>query len=177
MNPLELLTTRNRQFAATHFDAGLSLMPRLKTMIIGCVDPRVDPVYVLGLEQGETAVIRNVGGRVTPGALQTLMMLQNVGRAPRAEPANRFDLIVLQHTECGINHLEDKPDLLAGYFGVEKEALNAKAISAPRTAVALDVAALKAHPLLPRPWVVSGLVYDVHTGLVEVVVPPEPIVS
>lgn len=52
MNPLELLTTRNRQFAATHFDAGLTLMPRLKTMIIGCVDPRVDPVYVLGLEQG-----------------------------------------------------------------------------------------------------------------------------
>lgn len=122
-------------------------------------------------------MIRNVGGRVTPGTLQTLMMLQNVGRAPRAEPASRFDLIVLQHTECGITHLEDKPDLLAGYFGIGKETLNTKAISDPRTAVAVDVAALRVHPLMPRPWVVSGLVYDVHTGLVEVVVPPEPVLS
>ncbi|WP_425343349.1 carbonic anhydrase [Pseudofrankia saprophytica] len=35
-------------------------------MVVGCVDPRVDPTHVLGLEQGEAAVIRNVGGRITP---------------------------------------------------------------------------------------------------------------
>jgi carbonic anhydrase len=45
----------------------------------------------------------------------------------------------------------------------------------PRVAVAVDVAALRAIPELPGEWLVSGLVYDVATGLVEVVVPEAPI--
>jgi carbonic anhydrase len=35
-------------------------------MVVGCVDPRVDPAHVLGLSNGEAAIIRNVGGRITP---------------------------------------------------------------------------------------------------------------
>ena len=62
--------------------------------------------------------------------------------------------------------------MLAGYFGIGEAELEAKAITEPRTSVAVDVASLKANPLLPGEWVVSGLVYDVATGLVEVVVPP-----
>jgi len=34
------------------------------------------------------------------------------------------------------------------------------------------VAALKSNPLLPRGFLVSGLVYDVGTGRIELVVPP-----
>jgi len=34
---------------------------------------------------------------------------------------------------------------------------------------------LRAIPALPSEWLVSGLVYDVATGLVEVVVPAAPI--
>jgi len=44
-------------------------------MVVGCVDPRVDPTHLLGLEQGEAAVIRNVGGRITPATLRTMAML------------------------------------------------------------------------------------------------------
>jgi hypothetical protein len=50
----------------------------MKTMIIGCVDPRVDPVDIFGLVPGEAAVIRNVGGRITPATLQTMAMLRIV---------------------------------------------------------------------------------------------------
>jgi carbonic anhydrase len=38
-----------------------------------------------------------------------------------------------------------------------------------------DVAWLKTIPALPGQWLVSGLVFDVATGLVEIVVPPAPI--
>jgi carbonic anhydrase len=38
-------------------------------------------------------------------------------------------------------------------------------------AVAVDVAALKANPLLPGGFLVTGLVYDVTTGRIETVVP------
>jgi carbonic anhydrase len=48
-------------------------------------------------------------------------------------------------------------------------------ISDPWASVATDVAALKANSLLPAEFIVSGLVYDVDTGLVEQVVGPEPL--
>jgi carbonic anhydrase len=67
--------------------------------------------------------------------------------------------------------------MLASYFDISQEGLLAKAIPDPRAAVAVDVAALKAVPALPGNWLVSGLVYDVATGLVEVVVPPAPLAS
>jgi carbonic anhydrase len=72
---------RNRTFAGTRFDRRLRMRPGLSTIVIGCFDPRVDPVYVLGAEQGEIGVLRNVGGRVTPRTIEQLLMLREVARA------------------------------------------------------------------------------------------------
>jgi carbonic anhydrase len=141
-------------------------------MIIGCVDPRIDPAHLLGLKLGEAVVIRNVDGRITPGTLQTMGMLGRIAQGEGGNPAGEFHLIVLQHTQCGIARLEGNPEMLASYFGVGKEELKAKAVGDPRAAVAVYVAALKANPALPTHWLVSGFVYDVTTGLVDVVVPP-----
>ncbi len=175
MTTLDLLVERNQDFASHHFLKDLSLMPTLRAMIIGCVDPRVDPALLLGLGLGEAVVIRNVGGRITPATLQTIGMLGRVVRSEKGDPAGEFHLIVLQHTQCGIARLEGDSDLLASYFGIGKEGLKAKAVTDPHAAVTIDVAALKASPALPGNWLVSGLVYDVATGLVEVVVPPAPL--
>ncbi|GHO60491.1 carbonic anhydrase [Ktedonobacter robiniae] len=175
MTMLDTLIERNQDFATHHFPRGLSLMPTLRIMIIGCVDPRVDPAHLLGLQPGEAVVIRNVGGRITPATLQTMGMLSRIAQGEGGPPAGAFHLIVLQHTHCGIAHLQGQPALLASYFGIDQEALAAKAVTDPHAAVAVDVAALKANPALPGNWLVSGLVYDVTIGLVEVVVPPAPL--
>jgi carbonic anhydrase len=174
MTTLDILVERNQDFASHHFLKNLPLMPTLRAMIIGCVDPRVDPALLLGLGLGEAVVIRNVGGRITPATLQTMRMLGRVAQSEKGNPAGEFHLIVLQHTQCGIARLEGDPDMLASYFGIGKEGLKVKAITDPHAAVAVDVAALKANPVLPGNWLVSGLVYDVATGLVDVVVPPTP---
>jgi carbonic anhydrase len=60
--------------------------------------------------------------------------------------------------------------MLGHYFQIGEGEVKAKAVSDPRAAVAVDVAALRAIPALPGEWLISGLVYDVGTGLVEVVV-------
>ena len=65
--------------------------------------------------------------------------------------------------------------LLAHYFQIPEGEVEAKSVRDPRKAVAVDVAALRAVPALPGEWIISGLVYDVATGLVEVVVPATPI--
>jgi carbonic anhydrase len=93
-------------------------MPSLKTMIIGCVDPRVDPFDIFGLAPGEAAVIRNVGGRITPATLQTMAMLRIVAKASGGEIGPGWNLIVLHHTDCGNNCLVHSPELLSKYFGV-----------------------------------------------------------
>ena len=55
---------------------------------------------------------------------------------------------------------------------IDKAELENKAVTNPRVAVAVDVAVLKANPLTSE-WDISGLVYDVKTGLVETVVAPD----
>ncbi len=175
MTTLDTLIERNQDFASHHFTKDLPLLPTLRAMIIGCVDPRVDPALLLGLKLGEAVVIRNVGGRITPATLQTIRMLNRIAQVGGGNPTGEFHLIVLQHTQCGITRLEGDPDMLASYFGIGQEGLTVKAVTDPHAAVAVDVAALKAIPALPANWLVSGLVYDVATGLVEVVVPPAPL--
>jgi carbonic anhydrase len=46
MTAIDSLIQRNEEFATHGFAADLSLMPTLRTIIIGCVDPRVDPAHV-----------------------------------------------------------------------------------------------------------------------------------
>jgi carbonic anhydrase len=143
----------------------------MKTTIIGCVDPRVDPVDIFGLAPGEAAVIRNIGGRITPATLQMMVLLRMVAKANGGEVGPGSNLIVLHHTDCGINCLVHSPELLAKHLGVAPAALDALAITDPYKAVAIDIAALKANPQLPAGLLVTGLVYDVATGRIEIVVP------
>jgi carbonic anhydrase len=67
--------------------------------------------------------------------------------------------------------------MLARYFQVPEGELKTKSVVDPRIAVTSDVAALRTIPALPSEWLISGLVYDVATGLVDIVVPPAPIRS
>jgi carbonic anhydrase len=183
MNNFDSMLQRNKIFAAQQSAAGTlmpslpQVLPNVKAIIIGCADMRADPAHVLGIKPGEAVVMRNIGGRITPGVLQELGLLGRIGHVAGEVPGGggEFHLIVLQHTDCGITRLARDPAMLADYFQVEQGELKSKAVTDPRAAVAADVASLRAIPALPGDWLVSGLVYDVATGLVEVVVAPAPI--
>jgi carbonic anhydrase len=170
---------RNKDFAAQQ-SAAETLMPSLpqalpnvKAVIIGCADMRVDPADILGIRPGEAVVMRNIGGRITPGLLEQLGLLGRIGEVAGKIPGGggEFHIIVLQHTDCGITRLVGNPAMLAHYFQIPEAELKTKTVTDPRAAVAADVASLRAIPALPSEWLISGLVYDVATGLVEVVVP------
>ncbi|GAA1311289.1 carbonic anhydrase [Planotetraspora silvatica] len=171
MSILEALIRRNRVFAETRFDPRLRMRPSLNTTVITCLDPRVDPAVVLGAEQGEIAVLRNPGGRVTPRTIEQLLILQEVARANQPDIPSERHIVVLQHTQCGLTLIQNRADMLTSYFEVAEENLSAVAVGDPRAAVTRDVAALRAEPCLDGIQV-SGLVYDVLTGLVDTVVPP-----
>jgi carbonic anhydrase len=169
------LTQRNATFAADGFDPQLTINPRGNMMVVGCVDPRVDPAHVLGLANGEAAVIRNVGGRVTPSTLRTMAMLGKVGQANAdTHVPGTWNLVILHHTDCGMTDLVPYPDLLAAYFEIPEDELAAKSVADPKGSVRVDAETILDH-LHGSDFLVSGLVYDVTTGRLDVVVPPTPL--
>jgi carbonic anhydrase len=183
MNNFDNMLERNKDFAAQQ-SAALTLMPSLpralpkvKAIIIGCADMRVDPAHIFGIRPGDAVVIRNIGGRITPGLLEQLSLLGRIGEVAGEIPGGggEFHFIVLQHTDCGITRLTGDPAMLTHYFQIQEGELKEKAVPDPRAAVAVDIAALRAIPALPSQWLISGLVYNVATGLVEIIVPPAPI--
>ncbi len=183
MNQLDSMLQRNKEFAAresaseTLPPAMARAMPNVKAIVITCADMRVDPAHLLGTKLGEAVVIRNIGGRVTPDLLEQLGLLGKIGAAVKAAPGGggEFHVIVMHHTDCGMTRLAGDAAVLAHYFQIGEGEVKQKAAGDPRTAVAVDVAALRAVPALPGQWMLSGLVYDVATGMVEVVVPAAPI--
>jgi carbonic anhydrase len=173
MDFLPIITQRNAAFAGDGFNDQLKILPSAKTIIVGCVDPRVDPMDVLRLEPGEAVVIRNIGGRVNPALLETLAVLRAVSKAAGQELGEGWNLIIMHHTNCGIvGCYHHAPDLLAKQMGVATEVLDTLAIKDPYEAVAIDVAALRANPDIPSRFTVTGLVYDTATGLIKTVAPP-----
>src|SRR5260370_8660045 len=172
MSTLETLIERNHNFADQHFTSGLPLMPTLRALVISCADPRVDPAHVLGLEQGEALVLRNIGGRITPSTLQAIGMLQTIAQVEGIFPNGLFNLIVLHHTDCGITRLEGKTEMLAGYFGIDPATVASKAVSDPHAAYAIDVATLNALSVLPKRSLFSVQSYYAHTATMTTLLAP-----
>jgi carbonic anhydrase len=131
----------------------------------------VDPAHVLGLQNGEAAIVRNVGGRITPATLRTMALLAKVGQANAAthRPGD-WNLIILHHIDCGMTDLAAFPDLLAEYFEITLQDLEAKSVSDPIGSVRVDVDVIKQN-IHASAYFVTGLVYDIDTGLVHTVVP------
>lgn len=78
--------------------------------------------------------------------------------------------MILHHTNCGIRPLAAYPELLAKFFEIPVEDLETKAVSDPYASVRIDVDIVR--QVLPAEVLVSRLVYNLDTGLIEVVVPP-----
>jgi carbonic anhydrase len=172
MTNVDDLVGRNAAFASDGFAANLTISPRGNLMVIGCVDPRVDPGDVLGLANGEAAIIRNVGGRITPSTLRTMAMLSKVGQANAdTRVPGTWNLVILHHTDCGMTDLASFPDLLAEYFEIPVDEVDSKSVSDPTGSVRVDVDVIL-DALHAPDYLVSGLVYDVDTGRIDVVVPP-----
>ena len=165
------LVRRNAAFAAGGAFAGLPFPTPHTLQVLGCVDSRVDPANVLGLDLGEAVVMRNIGGRITPAVLRSWDLLAKLRKSDSDDAAETGPphLAILHHTDCGIKRLAAFPEQLAEFFEIPVADLDTKKINDPRAAVRIDVEI--ARRTLPG-RVISGLVYDTETGLIEVVVPP-----
>jgi len=163
--------TRNEAFAAGHGPAALA-PPTAALIVVGCLDHRVDPALVLGIELGEAPVIRNAGGRVTPSLINDLAYVAFLARRVFGLEGPLFEVAVLHHTQCGTGFLADGGfrRQAATATGVLEIALEASAVADPYVTVEKDVRRLLTSPKLSPKVSVSGHVYDVETGRVTTTV-------
>ncbi len=162
---------RNREFAAAGRYEGLSIMPRLALYVVTCLDPRVDPAAVLGLELGDAAIVRNAGGRVTDEVLRDIAFISQMSEMARPE-GPLFEVAVIHHNQCGTGALADEGfrTRYAERIGVAPDPLLETAVLEPAQTVRVDVDKVRMAPGTSPRVTVSGHVYDVTTGLVESIV-------
>jgi carbonic anhydrase len=163
---------RNRVFAADGGHRDAVVFPRLGLFVVTCLDPRVDPAHFLGLSLGDAAVVRNVGGRVTPEVINDVAFIGQIAENVMPD-GTLFEVAVIHHTQCGSAALADATfrRRYAQRIGADETALREHAVLDPTATVTHDVERLRAARGIPERVVVSGHVYDVVTGVMETVLP------
>src|SRR5580693_4364480 len=174
MTRMTPLLERNEQFARTYTPVALGL-PTAQVLILACLDHRVDPAIVLGLQLGGAPVIRNAGGRVTQAVIDDVAFLGFLAGqlfSGQGAPDALFEVAVVHHTQCWTGFLAD-PGFrrqAAEATGLPEAALKAEAVADPHATVRADVDRLLAEPRLSPKVSVSGHVYDIATGRVTTTV-------
>src|SRR5215467_13613774 len=173
MTKMSPLLERNEQFAATYTPGPLG-PPAAQVVLVTCLDHRVDPATILGLQLGDAVVIRNTGGRVTQAVINDIAYLaflaeQLFSGVVAAE--GLFEVAIVHHTQCGTGFLADPGfrHRAAEATGRAETALEACAVADPHTTAKADVELLLASPLLSPKVSVSGHVYDIATGRITTV--------
>ena len=78
MADVHTLIDRNLEFANSFKQGDLTLLPRLSTLVLTCLDARVDPAHLFGLELGDAVVMCNIGGRVTDEVIEQIAILRGL---------------------------------------------------------------------------------------------------
>ena len=174
MADVQTLVDRNLEFAGGFDQGDLAVLPRLSTLVVTCVDARVDPAHILGLELGDAIVMRNIGGRVTDEAIEQIAILQALGTALSGDDSFGLEVAVVHHTDCGASRFAN-PQIrqkLGTIAGTGEAPIERLAITDPQTSVAEDIDRLRGAPTLPDQVVVAGYVYDVTDGHLREAVAP-----
>jgi carbonic anhydrase len=165
--PFDDLLAANAQYAAAEHEVAETGVARKGLAIVTCIDSRIDPLAVFGLVPGDAKILRNAGARVTDDVERGLAL------ATAALGVTR--IAVVQHTDCKLTAASDA-DLLEAVGKATgrqpHDGFEPLAIDDQPAALAADVGRLLSSRLLPAQTMVTGLVYDLHSGRLHTVVEP-----
>jgi carbonic anhydrase len=169
---LKAVLAANARYSANFgAKADLKAPPMRGFGILTCMDCRLYPGSMAGFREGDAQILRNAGGRASKDALRSIII------ACRKLGAREW--LVVHHTDCGMQALTDPSErrsfeesLRAAGFQenfFDEDDLAWLRIRDPRGRLTAAVERVRRHPLLPPGVPVHGLMYDVATGLLEVV--------
>jgi carbonic anhydrase len=128
--------------------------------LLTCMDSRVDPLRMLGLEPGDAKVLRNAGARVTEDVLRTLAL------ASYLLGVERF--MIIAHTDCRMAAGDEASvhAAIAAAGGPDTRSMSFLTTDDQRGALLHDVQRVRSWPYLGH-VVVGGFLYHLQTGRLE----------
>jgi carbonic anhydrase len=162
MTATDELLANNEAYAA-EFGGLLPLPPARQLAVVACMDARLNVYGLLGLQEGESHVIRNAGGAVTDDTIRSLAISQRL--------LGTREIILIHHTECGMLTFTDD-----GFKAAIEEETGirppwaAEAFSDLDEDVRQSINRIRTSPFVPVKDSVRGFVFDVSTGKLREVV-------
>jgi carbonic anhydrase len=155
------LLAANREFAEDFNLAGFDGVAHAGIAIVTCMDSRIDPLRMLGLEPGDAKIFRNPGGRVTEAALEALVLGVHLLQVDR--------ILVVPHTRCAMASATEAElqERIGASAGQDASWHAFHVIENQEVTLKDDVHKVQAHPLIPDTVRVGGFIYDVDTGLLN----------
>ena len=161
MSEVDRMLAANGEWAK-RFPGSKDVRPARKVAVVACMDARLDPLPLLGLELGDAHVIRNAGGVVTEDTIRSLTVSQHA--------LGTREVLLVHHTRCGMAGLDGGAfaDLVEQATG-RRPPWAVRAFRDPEDDVRESVRLIRESPyLLSRE--VRGTVYDVATGRLHEIV-------
>ena len=155
----------NAAYAEDFPHAGATAPASRGLAVLTCMDSRIDPLRALGLEVGDFKMLRNAGGRLTDDMRSDLVLASHLLNVKR--------VLIMPHTRCAMasNTDADVSAAILSQAGLDAGDHAWHTVPDQLTRLGSDVDALRADPLLNPGTVVSGAIYDVETGRIQIVVP------
>lgn len=154
----------NRAYAATFALQGLAGVAARGVGVVTCMDSRLDPLQMLGLDVGDAKILRTPGAHVTPDAL--------VGCVLGTQLLGVTRIMIIAHTRCAMAQGDDHDIARAikTRNGLDVGDMTFGADPDQTSRLEADVALVAEHPLIKGRAEVGGFVYDVDTGVIDRVV-------
>ena len=157
MSVTDELLANNEAYVASFDKGDLPLPPARKVAVLACMDARVNPYGILGLQEGDAHIIRNAGGVVTDDEIRSLAISQRL--------LGTEEIVLIHHTDCGMLTFtdDDFKRSIQDDVGITPE-WAAEAFADLDEDVRQSIGRIKASPFIPRKDSVRGFVYEVETG-------------
>jgi len=149
----------NAQYAS-NFKGPLPMPPSKHVAVVACMDARLDVYRILGLNEGETHVIRNAGGVVTDDVIRSLDISQRL--------LGTEEVILIHHSDCGMLTFtdDDFKRAIQEETGV-KPPWAAEAFPDPAEDVRQSLRRIENSPFVNKHVSLRGFVFNVATGKLE----------
>lgn len=148
----------NQKFVSSFKSQHLTGRAAKGLAIITCMDSRISPLAMVGMQAGDVKILRNAGARVTDDVLRTLVL------ATFLLGVNR--VLVVPHTDCRMANSDEAEihQTISAEFGVDTRSVEFRTVTDQLAALEQDVIRIRTYPLLATGITVGGAIYDVNTG-------------
>jgi carbonic anhydrase len=154
----------NKEYASTFKSNGLSGEALKGLAIVTCMDSRIDPLHIVGMEAGDAKILRNAGARVTEDVLRTLVLATHLLGVTR--------VLVMPHTDCKMASGEEH-EIHAAILeksGIDTRGIEIRTVKDQMKALITDIQRIESYPLLAKNVKVMGAVFSVESGTLTPVI-------